>query len=186
MDNLPSTEVRTLHFPLATSEIRTMTRNGAPWFAAADICRILGHTNPTEAVRNLDDDEKTTLSISEGGPGPDDGARSLVYVDESGLWALMLRSRKPEARRLRKWLTRDVLPSLRRTGRYQMPRGRSPGRPAIAGRTSDLRALEIGASAHFPNIHANNLSSTFWRLGRDGLRYSVSTREDGVTVTRIA
>ena len=99
--------------------VRVQDRDGSPWFVAADVCRILGVTNPTMAVQPLDEDERSTLSSTEGGP-------DRIIVSEGGLYTIILRSRdatKPGtvAHRFRKWVTGEVLPTLRRTGRYDMP-----------------------------------------------------------------
>jgi prophage antirepressor-like protein len=81
------------------------------WFVAKDVCDILGLTNPTEALRNLDDDEKNTLRISEGIQGR--GNPNVNVVNESGLYALIIRSNNPEARVFRKWVTSVLLPVMR-------------------------------------------------------------------------
>ena len=86
---------------------------GRPWWVAADICAILGLSNPTEAIRALDDDEKSTLRISEGGP-----ERNII--NEPGLYSLIIRSNKSEAKKFKRWITHEVLPSIRKTGRYEI------------------------------------------------------------------
>ena len=104
-------------------QIRTVTQNGEPWFVAMDICSALSLKNPTMATEPLDDDEKMTLSLSEGRTGQRGGAQSITIVNESGLYTLILRSRKATTpgtpqHRFRKWVTSEVLPSLRRKGSY--------------------------------------------------------------------
>lgn len=99
--------------------VRVIERDGAPWFVAADVCRVLGLVNPSKAVAPLDEDERSTLTFSEGGP-------DRIIISESGLYTLILRSHdavKPGtvAHRFRKWVTAEVLPALRRTGRYEAP-----------------------------------------------------------------
>ncbi len=88
--------------------------NGEPWFVAKDVCDALGvATNHLrEQGRGLDDDEVSTLPNWEG-----KGAAPLI-VSEAGLYSLVLKSRKPEAKRFRRWVTHDVLPALRRDGAY--------------------------------------------------------------------
>ena len=79
-------------FHYGTNEIRVIQGNdGEPWWIAKDICEILGLSNPTEAVRGLDNDEKSTLRISEGGP-----ERNII--NEAGLYTLIIRSNKPNAK----------------------------------------------------------------------------------------
>lgn len=97
-----------------------------PWFVAKDVCDALGLSNPTEAVRGLEDDEKG-LRITETLGGP----QQLVVVNESGLYALIFRSRKPHARLFRRWVTGTVLPTIRRTGAFAVraPDRRQPELP---------------------------------------------------------
>jgi len=109
--------------------VRVVVRSGEPWFVAKDVCDVLELSNTTEALKALDDDEKSTLRITEGG-GP---ARNTI--SESGLYSLIFRSRKPEARRFRKWVTGEVLPSLRKHGRY----GDGPAFPALPSPALSLK-----------------------------------------------
>lgn len=99
-------------------EVRVIERDGEPWFVAADVCEILGLANPTEALRVLDDDEKNTLRISEGIRGNP----NMNIISESGLYTLIMRSNKPEARAFRKWVTGTVIPSIRKHSAYLTPR----------------------------------------------------------------
>jgi prophage antirepressor-like protein len=105
------------------AEFRVFNRDGEPWFVLADVCRSLGIRNPSDAASRLDDDEKTTLDLTEGRPIPRAGARKVTIINESGLYSLIIRSDKPEAKRLKKWVTAEVLPSIRKTGGYH---GRIP------------------------------------------------------------
>ena len=93
--------------------VRVVDHEAAPWFVAADICRALGLTNPAETVRDLDDDEKGISTTDTLG-----GHQQAVIVSESGLYALIFKSRKPNAAKFRKWITAEVLPSIRQTGSY--------------------------------------------------------------------
>ena len=105
--------------------VRVSDRDGAPWFIAADVCKALTINNPSQAVAQLDDDEHTTLCFSEG-RRPGHGAQKINIVSESGLYALVIRSNKPEAREFRKWITAEVLPTIRRTGRYEAAANQPP------------------------------------------------------------
>lgn len=96
-----------------------MDENGNPWFVAKDVCNVLELGNVTEATRGLDDDEKKQLDTNI--INPEVGGRGTILISESGLYSLIFRSRKPEAKRFRKWVTSDVIPSIRRTGSYTMP-----------------------------------------------------------------
>lgn len=97
-----------------------LDEHGEPWFVAKDVCRILELDHVTEALRPLDDDEKITLRNSEGNPRAGI-PHQYTLISESGLYALVFRSRKPQARAFSKWVRAEVLPSLRRTGGYAMP-----------------------------------------------------------------
>ncbi len=95
--------------------VRVVMIAGDPWFVANDLCAVLGVKNPRQALARLDDDEKgVTLNDTLG------GRQEMNVISESGMYALVLGSRKEEAKRFRKWVTSEVLPSLRRTGRYQL------------------------------------------------------------------
>ena len=101
--------------------VRVVEQNGECYFVAADVCKALGLTNPSMAVANLDDDEKMTLSNTEGHSGQRGGAQFLTIVNESGMYALVLKSRKPNAKKFRKWLTGEVVVSIRKNGMYINP-----------------------------------------------------------------
>ncbi len=105
-------------FEFEGSAVRLTDRDGQPWFVLADVCRVLDHSNPSKAAERLDDDEKMTLSNSEGHSGQRGGAQSFTIINESGLYSLILTSRKAAAKRFKKWVTAEVLPSIRKTGGY--------------------------------------------------------------------
>lgn len=92
-------------------QIRTVLRDGEPWFIAADVCRAL-EIDRTQ-TRRLDDDEKGVYSTHTPG-----GEQEMAIVNEPGLYALALGSRKPEAKAFKRWITHEVLPSIRKTGGY--------------------------------------------------------------------
>ncbi len=102
--------------------------HGEPWFVAVDVCRCLGLDQVSRALSRLDDDEKTTITISTGliEQGVSDNApgTSLNLVNEPGLYALILTSRKSEAKAFKRWVTHEVLPSIRKTGSYSIPQSR--------------------------------------------------------------
>ena len=94
-------------------QIRTTVKDGAPLFVAADVCRALEISNSRMATDRLDDDEKADVSLTDGSQ-----TRHMTAVTESGLYALVLGSRKPEAKAFKRWITHDVLPTIRQTGGY--------------------------------------------------------------------
>lgn len=95
--------------------VRVVVIEDEPWFVAADVCEVLAYGHTPHAMRMLDDDEKGVHKLDTLG-----GAQSVSIISESGLYALVLRSRKPEARQFRKWVTAEVLPAIRKTGRYEV------------------------------------------------------------------
>lgn len=95
--------------------MRTLTDgNGDPWFVAKDVCDILEISNNRDAISQLDSDEKNTVVISDGIPGNP----NKTIISEPGLRKLIMRSRKPEAREFQRWVTHEVLPSIRKHGIY--------------------------------------------------------------------
>lgn len=89
-----------------------------PWWVAKDVCRALEHSNHKMAVQGLDDDEKWVTKVYP--PQRPDGV-PVITINESGLYTLIIRSNKPEAKTFRRWITHEVLPSIRKTGAYAMP-----------------------------------------------------------------
>jgi anti-repressor protein len=106
-------------FNFEGKSVRVVEHRGEPWWVAKDVCDVLGVTNPTEALRRLDDDEKFALSYTEGkNLGFSHATAGVNIINESALYALIMRGKKTEARRFRKWVTSSVLPSIRRHGGY--------------------------------------------------------------------
>lgn len=113
-------------FNFENHSIRALVINNQPWFVAKDLCDTLGITNPSKAILNLDDDEKmisTDSNLKLGSAG--NGAQSLALVSESGMYTLILRCRDAVKKgsiphRFRKWVTSEVLPTIRKTGKYQL------------------------------------------------------------------
>ena len=92
--------------------------DGALWFVAKDVCDVLGLVNARDAIKSLDEDERGMSEIST----PSNGGYSKVnIISESGLYTLIMRSNKPEAKQFRKWVTSEVLPTIRKTGKYELP-----------------------------------------------------------------
>lgn len=101
-------------FNFGNHPVRIVMRAEEPWFVASDICAALGYANTSKAVADhLDADERSNEQLDRSRMGS-----KSVIINESGLYALVLRSRKPEARRFAKWVTGEVLPSIRKTGQY--------------------------------------------------------------------
>ena len=104
-----------VQFSFENSSIRTLGDAISPFFVAADLAAILGYGSTKDATRILDDDEKKTVSIVTNG-----GKQAMTAVTESGLYAMILKSRRPEAKRFRKWVTSEVLPAIRKNGHYEV------------------------------------------------------------------
>ena len=94
-------------------EVRTAVVNDEPMFCLIDICKALEMSNPTMVAQRLDDDERTKLDLGRQG--------ETNFITESGLYAVILRSDKPNAKKFRKWVTSEVLPTIRKTGGYNKP-----------------------------------------------------------------
>lgn len=93
--------------------VRSILIDGEPWFVAADVCKALELEKTNRALSRLDDDEKGAHSVSTPG-----GRQRMSIISESGLYSLILGSRKPEARAFKRWITHEVIPSIRKHGAY--------------------------------------------------------------------
>lgn len=98
--------------------IRSIDQDGNPWFVGTDICKALEVKNTSQAFERLDEDEKADICLSDTSLNKTMQDRSFLAVNESGLYSLILSSRKPAAKRFKKWVTSEVLPSIRKTGSY--------------------------------------------------------------------
>lgn len=114
---VPQTSTEPFVFPTTGQPIRVEMIDGESWFIAADVCAVIGLDNPTMAVKRLVEGDLITIEVSDVRNVP----RQMNAVNESGLYDLILDSRKPEARAFRRWVTSEVLPSIRRTGAYAVP-----------------------------------------------------------------
>jgi hypothetical protein len=119
-------------FDFEEQAVRVTMRDGEPWFVATDACRVLEIQNASDAVKRLDDDE-VTLDLIEGSHRPTN------LISESGLYALVIRSDKPAAKRFRKWITAEVLPTIRRTGSYTLTPPAPTAEPMRFGATMSDR-----------------------------------------------
>lgn len=95
-------------------EVRTLTRDGEPWFVLRDVCDALAIASAKDAFARLDDDERGFAPIVDSAGR----AQKTSIINESGLYSVIMRSNKPEAKPFRKWVTSEVLPSIRKTGGY--------------------------------------------------------------------
>ncbi|MYR28639.1 MULTISPECIES: BRO family protein [unclassified Streptomyces] len=105
-------------FPETAQHVRSVMIDAEPWWVAADVCAVLEIANPSQAVSYLDEDERDSTLITNEGGGQ---SRPANIVNEPGLYSLILRSRKPQAKAFKRWITHEVIPSIRRTGSYSAP-----------------------------------------------------------------
>lgn len=109
-------------FKFESKSIRTLAINNEPWFIAKDVCDTLKISNVSDALLKLDDDEKATIGLTDSQAGK--GAQSISIISESGMYTLILRCRDAVKKgsvphRFRKWVTAEVLPAIRKTGKYE-------------------------------------------------------------------
>jgi len=139
-------------FDFEGSQLRVFAdERGDPWFVATDLCSVLGIGNPRQATTRLDADEKGVISTDTPG-----GVQAVATVNEPGLYTLILGSRKPEAKRFKRWVTHEVLPAIRRTGRYAVP-GLAPTQASLPSNKQDsVNALLLisQAIAQVPGVKA--------------------------------
>lgn len=126
-----------------STQLRVVTIDGEPWFVAADVCAALSITN--EQTRRLDEDEKGLRSIQTPG-----GQQEMTVINESGLYSLILGSRKPEAKPFKKWVTSEVLPSIRKTGSYSVIPNNPPADETLTAQDhNNLQRLIWSVSGYF-------------------------------------
>ena len=104
-------------FSFEQHPVRTIEQDGQAWFVLNDVTEALEFSRGRNAARMLDDDEKGAHIVSTPG-----GEQEITIINESGLYSLILKSRKPSAKRFKKWVTAEVLPAIRKTGRYESPK----------------------------------------------------------------
>lgn len=123
----------------ASFTVRTLLRDGEPWFVAADVCAALDIQNATQAVARLDDEDRAMLNIAPQG--------ETNAVNESGLYSLILGSRKPEAKPFKRWVTSEVLPEIRKTGGYRQSATVELSRMEILRLAMDAEESKLKAEA---------------------------------------
>lgn len=136
-------------FHYADRDVRTVSVDGELWFVLADICGVLGVTNVGNVAARLDEADIRQTDISSGGQ-----RRAVTIVSESGMYEVVIRSDKPEARRFRWWVTHEVIPAIRRTGTYAvetpeqlMARAVVQAQEIIAARDQQIAELAPRAEA---------------------------------------
>ncbi|MCW2900122.1 MAG: phage antirepressor protein [Streptosporangiaceae bacterium] len=143
------TALEVFAFPATGQEIRTVVRDGEPWFVGRDACDLLALADLQSSLRLLDDDEKGRHSVPTPG-----GDQQMTVISESGLYSLILRSRRPEAKAFKRWITHDVLPALRQTGRYEVDRLGDPLDEIELANSRTSRAVQIARQERAARIVA--------------------------------
>lgn len=152
-----------INYEFEHEQVRVVIIGTEPWWVAADIAKVLGYARSQDMARNLDDDEKGVHILHTLG-----GDQEFTVVSESGLFAAILKSRKPEAKRFRRWVTGEVLPSIRRTGRYQLLDDETPRLPSPALEDAELGKLNaaIGVMREARQIWGREECRRIWiRVG---------------------
>ena len=111
-------ELTTFNNEEFNANVRVVIQNGEPYFVAVDICKALDLSDTGRAVERLDSDESTRIEIDH--PQSPQKKIEVIAVNESGLYNLIFGSRKPEAKAFKRWITHEVLPSIRKTGKYEV------------------------------------------------------------------
>lgn len=129
--------------------IRTIMVENEPWFVASDICKALGLTNPTVSVQRLEDDERAKFNL---GVRDSDGTNC---VNEYGLYNLILASRKKEAKDFKRWITHEVIPAIRKTGTYEIPKDTDGKIALLAQGHTELSHRVENAVERIVNLESN-------------------------------
>jgi prophage antirepressor-like protein len=112
-------------FDYAGKSVRTVMKDGQPWWVAKDVCEVLGLSDGRKSVNLLDEDERNSVPVIDAMGR----SQETLIVNEPGLYSLILRSRKPEAKAFKRWVTHEVLPSIRKTGSYSVAPQPAPALP---------------------------------------------------------
>lgn len=162
-------------------EMRTMTIDGMPWFVGKDVAEVLGYSNSPKAIKDhVDDEDKLTERIVMSGQ-----YREAIFINESGLYSLILSSKLPGAKKFKRWVTSEVLPTIRREGAYILPRTSGDSQTPVRTLTPDdyLAAARLiaGCRTDRLGIVIRMLESGGWDMGdtKRTLAMSGSTADIG-------
>ncbi|ETK36184.1 phage antirepressor [Microbispora sp. ATCC PTA-5024] len=156
------TELQRFEFPGTGQPVRTVLIDGEPWFVGRDACEILGIADARASLNLLDEDERDSIPVTDSM-----GRQQMtIVINEPGLYSLILRSRKPEAKAFKRWVTHDVLPAIRKTGSYsagpqfEIPRTYADAlelaaRQARAIDAANQRMAELEPAAHAWDVLAS-------------------------------
>ena len=142
--------------------VRTVEINGEVWFVAKDVCDILKIANSRDAISTLDDDEKNIVAITDGNRGNP----NTSIISEPGLYRLAFKSRKKEAKKFVRWVTHEVLPAIRQTGRFSVVEEAEPSvetglqRIGLIIRTAEHKAVPQSEQLRLLSIAVKDLTGT--------------------------
>ena len=158
-------------------EVRTMVIKGEPWFVGKDVAEVLGYKSPSVAIcENVDSEDKTTFVISESGSKY---KSKTTFINESGLYSLVLSSKLPQAKEFKRWVTNEVLPQIRMTGGY-IPVGKDDDEDAIQRKTIDIMNRTI------EQMKQKEILRLADKIIGEGLRMLNEDAEDTLTATQVA
>ena len=185
-----------------SKEIRLVQdENGEPWWVARDVCQILGLEDTHKAVERLDEDEKGRKTIPTPG-----GNQVMWIVNEPGLYSIIIRSNKPEAKQFKRWITHEVLPSIRKTGGYEVDTlseidliiksARALKQIELKQIDHDNRLISLEAKLHQNSGHTgywtitawcklNNLNITLAEAMQKGRNATKQSKEWGVEIGKV-
>lgn len=134
----------------SASSIRIILIDGDPWFAAADVCDILGYANGRDALAK----HCRVGGVAKRDTPTSSGVQAMTYINEGNLYRLVIKSRKPEAEKFEAWVCDEVLPSIRKTGRYEVAERQEPEpeRGITAEELQQIKLCARGISRYFPSI----------------------------------
>lgn len=162
-------------FVYSGEQLRTVQRDDGLWWVLRDVCRVLGMSNPAMVAGRLDEDERADVSLPYTSSNGVTQTRVTTIVNEPGLYSVILRSDKPEAKQFKRWVTHDVLPSIRKTGAYGVP----PERLAKLDRNRKLLAdIERYTAQAGRQAHEARKCYDEWRKTREEIRDNVRFWEE--------
>lgn len=156
--------------------IRTLEINNEPWFVGKDVADVLGYSNPRDALsRHVDDEDKNTVVNPDGNRGNP----NMTIINESGLYSLILSSKLPTAKQFKRWVTSEVIPSIRKTGTYTKP---TAPNPELAKTRAD--AMMLNAKSRI----ANQMMKLWTAAGVEPQYQALAMNDyyEGLSVPRIA
>ena len=149
-------------FNFNARQVRVIMKDNEPWFVAKDVCDVLELANSRETIKSLDDDELMSEILTSGGQ-----RREMNIISESGLYTLVMRSNKPEAKKFKKWVTSEVLPSIRKTGIYAADKRRQNDARRLELAERRLAIQQKNANARLAKIIQHMVDSPSYALTRE-------------------